>query len=80
MAKGSKNVNAAVRAEELRGRCAGFYIDKTILASAKMVRLPDGTMKLEQDMTEHDYEDKLMAMAEKHNLLPSKNSRKKTKR
>ena len=31
MAKVSKNVNAAVRAEELRGKVAGFYIDRQIL-------------------------------------------------
>ena len=79
MAKGSKNVNAAVRAEELRGKVAGLYIDRQILAATKMIQLPDGTMKLEQDMTEQDYENKLIAMAKKHNVLPSKNSRKKTK-
>jgi len=80
MAKESKNVNAAVRAEELRGKVAGLYIDRQILAATKMIRLPDGSMKLEQDMTEQDYEKLLLTMAEKHNALPNKNSRKKTKR
>ena len=32
MAKATKNVNAAVRAEELRGKVAGLYIDRSILA------------------------------------------------
>ena len=80
MAKTSKNVNAAVRAEELRGKVAGLYIDRQILAATKMIRLPDGTMKLEQDMTEEDYEKLMMNTLEKHNVLPSKNSRKKIKR
>ena len=83
MAKGSKNVNAAVRAEELRGKVAGLYIDRQILAATKMIRLPDGQMKLEQDMSEQDYEKILLSMAKKHNVLeaiPSKNSRKKTKK
>ena len=60
MAKETKNVNAAVRAEELRGKVAGLYIDRQILAATKMVRLPDGTMKLEQVMTEQDYENLMM--------------------
>tara|TARA_R100000008_G_scaffold80273_1_gene62561 strand:- start:1 stop:582 length:582 start_codon:yes stop_codon:yes gene_type:complete len=88
MAKETKNVNAAVRAEELRGKVAGLYIDRQILASTKFVQLPDGSKKLEQDMTEEDYEKVLYALAEKHNALnpktksitASKNSRKKTKR
>ena len=81
MAKETKNVNAAVRAEELRGKVAGLYIDRQILAATKMIRLPDGQMKLEQDMTDEDYKGMLMAMDKKHNIfLPSKNSRKKTKR
>ena len=80
MAKESKNVNAAVRAEELRGKVAGLYIDRQILAATKMVRLPDGTMKLEQDMTEQDYEKMLMAMDKKYNILiPSKDSGKRKK-
>jgi len=80
MAKESKNVNAAVRAEELRGKVAGLYIDRQILAATKMIRLSDGSMKLEQDMTEEDYEKLMMNTLEKHNVLPNKNSRKKTKR
>ena len=79
MAKETKNVNAAVRAEELRGKVAGLYIDRQILAATKMVRLPDGTMKLEQDMTEQDYENLMMNILKKHDALPSKNSRKKIK-
>jgi len=80
MAKTSKNVNAAVRAEELRGKVAGLYIDRQILAATKMIRLPDGTMRLEQDMTEQDYENLMTNILKKHNALPSKNSRKKTKK
>jgi len=80
MAKETKNVNAAVRAEELRGKVAGLYIDRQILAATKMIRLPDGQMKLEQDMTDEDYKSMLIAMDKKHNIfLPSKNSKKKTK-
>ena len=79
MAKETKNVNAAVRAEELRGKVAGLYIDRQILAATKMVRLPDGTMKLEQDMTEQDYENLMMNILKKHDALPSKNSRKRIK-
>ena len=41
MAKNTKNINAAVRAEELRGKVGGFYIDKQIIASAGMITLPD---------------------------------------
>ena len=79
MAKETKIVNAAVRAEELRGKVAGLYIDRQILAATKMVRLPDGTMKLEQDMTEQDYENLMMNILKKHDALPSKNSRKRIK-
>ena len=79
MAKETKNVNAAVRAEELRGKVAGLYIDRQILAATKMVRLPDGTMKLEQDMTEQDYENLMMNILKKHDALPNKNSRKRIK-
>ena len=56
MAKTSKNVNAAVRAEELRGKVAGLYIDRQIMATANMRRLPDGTMKAESEMTQEDYQ------------------------
>ena len=80
MAKETKNVNAAVRAEELRGKVAGLYIDRQILAATKMIRLPDGQMKLEQDMSEQDYEKLMTNILKKHNALPSKNSRKKTKK
>jgi len=80
MAKETKNVNAAVRAEELRGKVAGLYIDRQILAATKMIRLPDGQMKLEQDMSEQDYENLMTNILKKHNALPSKNSRKKIKK
>ena len=83
MAKETKNVNAAVRAEELRGKVAGFYIDRQILASAKMVQLPDGTKKLEQDLTEQDLENLMQNILDKHDVptaLPNKKSRKKPKR
>ena len=83
MAKETKNVNAAVRAEELRGKVAGFYIDRQILASAKMVQLPDGTKKLEQDLTEQDLENMMHDILDKHDpvaALPSKKSGKKAKK
>ena len=80
IAKETKNINAAVTAEKLRGMVAGLYIDRQILAATKMIRLPDGQMKLEQDMTDEDYKSMLIAMDKKHNIfLPSKNSKKKTK-
>ncbi len=87
MAKETKNVNAAVRAEELRGKVAGLYIDRQIMATANMKRLPDGTMKAEQDMTADDYQaimDKILYdyrdVIEDKPKIASKNSRKKTKR
>ena len=90
MAKETKNVNAAVRAEELRGKVAGLYIDRQILAATKMVRLPDGTSKLEQDLTEQDYENMMEKILIDHDIEPekeeifkrivNKNSRKKSKR
>jgi len=79
MAKETKNVNAAVRAEELRGKCIGLYIDRQIIASTKLVQLPDGTKKLEQDMTVEDYENQMIALAKKHDALPSKNNSKRKK-
>jgi|TARA_Y100000294_G_C8414928_1_gene280358 phage terminase small subunit len=69
MAKETKNVNAAVRAEELRGKVAGLYIDRQILANAKTIRLPDGTKKLEQDMTLEDYEWLMTEILERHKRL-----------
>ena len=69
MAKETKNVNAAVRAEELRGKVAGLYIDRSILAATKMIRLPDGTMKLEQDLTEGDIEMQMKAILLKHKVI-----------
>ena len=88
MAKDTKNVNAAVRAEELRGKVAGLYIDRQIMATASMRRLPDGTLKAEQDMTAEDYELIMRKMLTDHNIEPkqvmgeitSKVSKKKTKR
>ena len=92
MAKVSKNVNAAVRAEELRGKVAGLYIDRQILASANMVRLPDGTMKPEKEMTADDYQAQLEKIYEDYKdvieekpdeeevkKIANKNSRKRTK-
>ena len=91
MAKTSKNVNAAVRAEELRGKVAGLYIDRQILASANMHRLPDGTMKAEKDMTTEDYQAQMDKILEDYKdiiedkpdeevkRIANKNSGKKTK-
>ena len=92
MAKETKNVNAAVRAEELRGKVAGLYIDRQIMATASMKRLPDGTMKAESDMTQDDwmslmnqilvdYKDVVEGDDEEEvKKVANKNSRKKTKR
>ena len=77
MAKDTKNVNAAVRAEELRGKVAGFYIDKQIIASTKLIELPDGTKKAELDLTEEDYELMLTNLAKKHKIVSNKSYRKK---
>ena len=77
MAKATKNVNAAVRAEELRGKVAGVYIDRSILASTKMIRLPDGTMKLEQDMTEGDVEMQMKAILLKHKVITAHEGKRK---
>ena len=77
MAKETKNVNAAVRAEELRGKVAGFYIDRSILAATKMIRLPDGTMKLEQDMTEKDVEMQMEAILLKHKVITAHEGKRK---
>ena len=77
MAKETKNVNAAVRAEELRGKVAGLYIDRSILASTKMVRLPNGTMKLEQDLTEADVESQMKAILLKHKVITAHDGKRK---
>ena len=78
MAKATKNINSAVRAEELRGKVAGFYIDKQIIASAKLIELPDGTRKAEPDLTEEDYESMLLNLAKRHKAMVP-NHRKRTK-
>ena len=77
MAKETKNVNAAVRAEELRGKVAGLYIDRSILASTKMIRLPNGTMKLEQDLTEADVESQMKAILLKHKVITAHEGKRK---
>jgi hypothetical protein len=77
MAKETKNVNAAVRAEELRGKVAGLYIDRSILASTKMIRLPNGTMKLEQDLTESDVESQMKAILLKHKVITDHDRKRK---
>ena len=59
----------AVRAEELRGKVAGLYIDRQILAASKMIRLPDGTKKLEQDMEVEDYEAMMNDILERNKRL-----------
>ena len=77
MANETKNVNAAVRAEELRGKVAGLYIDRSILASTKMIRLPNGTMKLEQDLTESDVESQMKAILLKHKVITAHDGKRK---
>ena len=76
LAKETKNINAAVAAERLRGMVAGFYIDKQIIASAKLVELPDGSKKAEPDLTESDYESMLLDLTKKHKISPSHSKRK----
>ena len=77
LAKETKNINAAVAAERLRGMVAGFYIDKQIIASAKLVELPDGTKKAEPDLTEEDYESMLLNLAKRHKaMVPNHRKRK----
>jgi hypothetical protein len=39
------------------------------LAATQMKRLPDGTMKLEQDMTLEDYEMQMEAILLKHKVI-----------
>ena len=80
MAKETKNVNAAVRAEELRGKCIGLYIDRQIIASAELISLPDGTMKAKHDLTEEDIKMQLEGMEKKHKLITSHTSKNNSKR
>jgi len=76
MAKATKNINSAVRAEELRGKVAGFYIDKQIIASAGMITLPDGTKKSRDELTEEDIEKQLKGMIDTHKLISSHRNKK----
>ena len=78
LAKETKNINAAVAAERLRGMVAGFYIEKKIIASAKLIELPDGSKKAEPDLTEEDYESMLLNLAKRHKAMVP-NHRKRTK-
>ena len=80
MAKATKNVNAAVRAEELRGKVCGLYIDRSILAATKMIRLPDGTTKLEQDLTEKDIEMQMEDILLKHKVITNHANKNNSKR
>ena len=83
MAKATKNVNAAVRAEELRGKCIGLYIDRQIIASTELISLPDGTKRARHELTEKDIEAQLEGILKQHNLITShtnKNNSKMKKR
>ena len=80
MAKETKNVNAAVRAEELRGKVAGFYIDKQIIASAELISLPDGTKRAKHELTEEDIEAQLQGILEQHKLITSHANKNNSKR
>ena len=80
MAKDTKNVNAAVRAEELRGKVAGFYIDKQIIASAALISLPDGTKKLPEELTEEDIEKQLKGILNQHKRITSHANKNNSKR
>ena len=80
MAKETKNVNAAVRAEELRGKVAGFYIDKQIIASASLISLPDGTKKSPDELTEEDIEKQLKGILNQHKRITSHANKNNSKR
>ena len=80
MAKDTKNVNAAVRAEELRGKVAGFYIDKQIIASASLISLPDGTKKSPDELTEEDIEKQLKGILNQHKRITSHANKNNSKR
>jgi hypothetical protein len=80
MAKETKNVNAAVLAEELRGKCIGLYIDRQIIASAELISLPDGTMKAKHDLTEEDIKLQIEGLEKKHKLITSHTSKNNSKR
>jgi len=80
MAKETKNVNAAVRAEELRGKCIGLYIDRQIIASAELIALPDGTMKAKHDLTEGDLKLQLEGMLKQHKIITSHANKNNSKR
>ena len=80
MAKETKNINAAVAAEKLRGQVAGFYIDKSIIASAELISLPDGTKKVRDELTEEDIEAQLKGILEKHKLITAHENKNNSKR
>ena len=80
MAKETKNVNAAVRAEDLRGKVAGFYIDKQIIASAALISLPDGTKKSPDELTEEDIEKQLKGILNQHKRITSPANKNNIKR
>ena len=73
-------MNAAVRAEELRGKVAGFYIDKQIIASAALISLPDGTKKLPDELTEEDIEKQLKGILNQHKRITSHANKNNSKR
>jgi len=80
LAKETKNINAAVAAERLRGMVAGFYIEKKIIASTELISLPDGTKKARHELTEEDIEDQLKGILEHHKLISSHKNTKRRKR
>ena len=80
LAKENKNINAAVNAEHLRGKVAGFYIDRQIIAATKLIQLPDGTKKAEIDLTEQDYQNILTSIEKKYNVISNTKKENKKKR
>ena len=80
IAKETKNINAAVAAERLRGMVAGFYIERQIVASAQLISLPDGTMRAKHELTEKDLEMQLEGILVKHKLISSHTSKNNSKR
>jgi len=68
LAEANKMVGVSLRAEELRGKVAGYYIDRQIIKSKKGI----------EDMTEDELKEKLEQIAEDYKyVLEDKNDKKR---
>ena len=68
LAEKNKMVGVSLRAEELRGKVAGYYIDRQIIKSKKGI----------EDMTEDELKEKLEQIAEDYKyVLEDKNDKKR---